>query len=112
MKKTLFKNYSYSFDKNERKVLTSFCKQVLKQMESDNRYFAEVKAFNSILEKLNSVEDEVKLTKDERTRFVLQLKENTKYLDDQIKKSWFLKKWLYKSLYTQYKNILSIHFEE
>ena len=49
--KKLFQNYNYEFTKNETKLLNSFCKQTLKQMEGNNQYFAETKAFYSILNK-------------------------------------------------------------
>ena len=41
MKKNLFKNYSYEFDKNEKKVLVTFCKQALKQLQGDSKFYAE-----------------------------------------------------------------------
>ena len=108
--KKLFTNYNFEFDKNEKKLLNSFSKQVLKQLGNDTKYFAETRAFNSILEKLNASTDSVKLTKDERTRLLNQLNENVKYLKKQMEGSWFLKKWLYRSMYNQYENILENHF--
>ncbi|MGE5400852.1 MAG: hypothetical protein ACM3S2_10640 [Ignavibacteriales bacterium] len=108
--KQLFKNYTYEFDKNEKRILINFCKQAIKQMETDNRFFADVKAYNSIITKLSEPSDNVKLTKDELTRLTMQLKENLKFLKNKMEKSWFFKKWLYKSLYVQYQNILSTHF--
>ncbi len=110
--KKLFTNYNFEFDKNEKKLLTTFCKQTLKQVGGDNRFFAEERAFNSIINKLNSDAETIKFTKDERTRLKHQLEENTKYLKGQIKKSWFLKKWLYKSMQNQYQNILDVHFKD
>lgn len=110
--KKLFTNYNFEFNKNEKRLLTNFCKQSLKQIEGDNKFFAETKAYKSILEKLNGSDEVIKLTKDERTRLVHQLKQNADYLQKQIKNSWFFKKWLYKSLYTQYENLLENHFEQ
>ena len=52
--KKLFANYNFEFDKNEKKLLTNFCKQALKQVSGDNRFFAEEKAFNSIIRKTKS----------------------------------------------------------
>ena len=49
--KKLFTNYNFEFDKNEKKLLTNFCKQALKQVSGDSRFFAEEKVFNSIIEK-------------------------------------------------------------
>jgi hypothetical protein len=110
--KKLFTNYNFEFDKNEKKLLTTFCKQTLKQIGGDNRFFAEERAFNSIINKLNSDAETIKFTKDERTRLKHQLEENTKFLKGQVKKSWIFKKWLYKSMMNQYQNILDIHFKD
>lgn len=110
--KKLFTNYSFEFDKNEKKLLATFCKQTLKQTESDSKFFAESKAFNSILEKLKTNSDIVKLTKDERTRFKHQLTENVKFLKKESTRSWFFKKFLYKSMIKQYDNILNKHFND
>lgn len=109
--KKLFKNYSYTFDKNETKLISNFCKQAVSQMSADNRFAPDIKAFNSILDKLNSGEEDIKFTKDEKTRLVLQLKENIKHIDKSMKSAWFIKKWLYKSMLNQYSNILTNHFE-
>jgi len=108
--KKLFQNYKYEFSKNEKKLLNSFCKQTLKQMEGDNKYFAEAKAFNSILNKINSDENPVKLTKDEKTRLTFQMKQNVEHIDKQMNSSWFIKKWIMKSLYNQYNSLLESHF--
>lgn len=109
--KKLFANYNFEFNKNEKKLLSSFCKQALKQMSSDDKFFAETKAFNSILEKLNANTDSVKLTKDEKIRLTNNIKQNIDYLKKQMDKSWFLKKWLMKSLYKQYSDIYENHFK-
>ncbi|MGA7720090.1 MAG: hypothetical protein WCA84_02850 [Ignavibacteriaceae bacterium] len=109
--KKLFTNYNFEFNKSEKKILKTFCSQNLKQIQGDNKYFAEVKTFNSLVEKLNGSESIIKLTKDERTRLKYQLQENVNYLKKKMQKSWFLKKLLYKSMLTQYQNILSNHFE-
>ena len=110
--KKLFTNYNFEFDKNEKKILKTFCNQTLKQIQGDNKYFSEIKAFNSILDKLNSEDQVIKLTKDERIKLKHQLTENVKYLKKKMMKSWFLKKWLYKSMYYQYDNIITNHFED
>lgn len=110
MAKKLFKNYNYSFDSNERKILTTFCKQALNQMSADEKFYREVKVFQSILEKLQAGGDETKLTKDEATRLTLHLRENVKNMEKQIDKSWFIKKWLLKSMYKQYNSLLQNHF--
>lgn len=109
--KKLFTNYNFEFNKNEKKLISTFCKQALKQMGNDNQYFAETKAFNSILEKLNGDSEIVKLTKDEKIRLTHNIKQNVDYLKKQMDKSWFLKKWLMKSLYNQYVNIYDNHFK-
>ncbi len=108
--KKLFANYNFEFSGNEKKLLSTFCKQTLKQTEGDNKFFAENKAFSSILTKLQNSDDVVRLTKDEKTRLVHQLKQNTEFLEKKMKKSWFIKKWIYKSLCNQYENILEKHF--
>ena len=110
--KKLFKNYTYEFDKNEKRILINFCKQAIKQMQSDSRFFPDVRAYSSIIDKLTEQAENVKLTKDELTRLTLQLRENIKFLKQKMDKSWFLKKWLYKSLYQQYQNILTTHFSD
>jgi len=109
--KKLFTNYNFEFNKNEKKLLSSFCKQALKQIGSDDKYFGEVKAFNSVLEKLNANADSVKLTKDEKIRLTNNIKQNIDYLKKQMDKSWFLKRWLMKSLYKQYTDIYENHFK-
>lgn len=110
--KKLFTNYNFEFDKNEKKLLTNFCKQALKQVTGDSRFFAEEKAFNSIIEKINQSEDVVKFTKDEKIRLTHQLKQNSDFMKKEMKKSWFLKKWLYKSLHKQYDSLLERHFKD
>ena len=80
-------------------------------MGSDDKYFGEVKAFNSILEKLNGNEESIKFTKDEKIRLTNNIKQNVDYLKKQMDKSWFLKKWLMKSLYRQYSDIYENHFK-
>jgi hypothetical protein len=108
--KKLFTNYNFEFDKNEKKLINSFCKQALKQLD-EKQNFGEVKAFNSIIEKLNSNSETVKLTKDEKIKLANNLKQNIDYIRKQMDKSWFLKKWLMKSLYNQYSSLYENHFK-
>lgn len=110
MAKKLFQNYTFQFNKNERKILTNFCKQALKQMEGNNQYYQDVKAFQSVLDKLNSGDEEIKLTKNEKTRVAHNLKENLKHMKKQVDNSKFIKKWFYKSAYKQYSNLVQEHF--
>lgn len=114
MKKSLFKfqNYQFDFDKNDRKVLKTFTAQALKQLEGDNKNYQAVRIFTSIKEKLSSAEDTVKLTKEEKTILVLQLKENIKFLKSQSEKANFIKKWFYKTMFKQYDRILISHFND
>ncbi|MFH0733545.1 MAG: hypothetical protein V1773_03115 [bacterium] len=112
MAKPLFKNYTYSFDKNETKLLINFCNQAVKQMQTDQRFVLDIKSFNSIVDKLQTDSSNVKLTKDEQKRLVGQLKENKKYIESQMAKSWFFKRWLLKTLLVQYNNIISSHFSD
>ncbi|GEM_PF-269595 len=107
-----FKSYKYNFDKNERKLVLSFCNQAVKEMSSDSRFAQELSIFNSIIDKLEAPGEEVQLTKKEATRLTFQLKENTKQLKERLDKSSFIKKWFYKSIYNQYKNLLDNHFED
>ncbi len=109
-KKKLFNNYDFEFDKNEKKILTTFANQILKQMEGNSQYFREVKVFNSIIEKLNSGQEKIRFTKEEKTKLELQLKENAKILKKQLDKSHFIKKWLVKSMLNQYNSIINKHF--
>ena len=112
MSKPLFKNYVYQFDKNERKLLLNFSKTILKQMTGDERFYNDIRSFNSIIDKLNQDSEEVKFTKEEKTKLVFRLKENADHMKKQLKHAWFLKRWLYKSVYSQYENILENHFNE
>ena len=80
-------------------------------MEGDNLYFAETKAFNSIINKINADENPIKFTKDEKTRLTFQMKQNVEHIKKQMSKSWFIKKWLMKSLYNQYNSLLESHFK-
>ena len=111
MKKKLFQNYNFNFNKNEKKLITTFCKQALKQMEGNDQYFGEVMAFSSVLEKINSNEETVKLTKDEKTSLSFQLKQNIDSISKQMKNSFFIKKWLMKSLFNQYTSLYNQHFK-
>ena len=112
MKKKLFQNYNFEFDKNEKKLLSSFCKQALKQFSTDDKFFNDARAFNSIVEKLQSNSGEIKFTKDEKTRLALHLRQNMDYIGKQAVKSWFLKKWLMKSLHKQYSSLITNHFTD
>jgi hypothetical protein len=109
--KKLFTNYNFEFDKSEKRLISTFLKQSLKQIEGDNKFFAESKSFQSILDKINSNEDPVKLTKDERTRLKYQIENNIKFLQKRMSKAWFIKKWLYKSMLIQYNRLLENHFK-
>lgn len=109
--KKLFTNYNFEFNKNEKKLVSTFCKQVLKQTEGDNRFFAENKVFKSILEKLSSTDETIKFTKEERTRLQHQMQENVKHIKKEIGKAGFIKRWLYKSMLKQYEAILEKHFK-
>jgi hypothetical protein len=112
MAKKLFKNYDFEFDKNEAKIITSFCKQAGKQMMSDERFANDVRAFNSIIEKIDADPFSVKMSKDEKTRLVRQLTENVKHIEKEMGRTNFLKRWLMKSMYKQYTSLLTNHFSE
>ena len=109
--KKLFKNYEFEFDKNQKKIISSFINQALKQMDGNDQFLRDINVFNSIKNKLNSSSDKVKLTKEEKTKLSYQLNENIKYLEKKMNTSWFLTKWFYKNMYTQYKNLITIFAE-
>lgn len=111
MKKKLFQNYDFTFDKNDRKSLLTFCKQALKQMIGRDEFYNEIRIFNSIIDKLNSSTGEVKFTKDEKTRLVFNLKENVKNFQKELLKAKFIKKWLIKSALKNYNSILEKYFD-
>ncbi len=113
MSKSLFKNYNYDFDKNEKKILVTFCKQAIKQMSDDSKYYEFVKSFQSIIDKIDaSGGDSIKLTKDEKTKLTFQLQKNIEFIQGQVKNAWFIKKWLYKSMLTQYSALMENHFKD
>ena len=80
-------------------------------MGTDKNFHGDVKAFNSIMEKVSQDPSEVKLTKDEKTRLVRQLKENVKFIKKTMDNSWIIKKWFYRTMYNQYNNLLNTHFD-
>ena len=110
MAKPLFKNYSFQFSSNEKKILLQFCKTIQKQMSADERFYTDLRSFNSIIDKLNDPAEEVKLTKDEKTKLVFRLKENIDNMKKQITKGFFLKRWFIKSVYNQYNSLFENHF--
>jgi hypothetical protein len=111
MAKPLFKNYSFEFDKNEKKILRNFARQALRQIEGDPKLASELRTFNSLSEKL-AADGTVKLTKEEKIKLALQLRENIKYLQTSSKKGFFIKRWLFKSMYKQYNNLYLKYFED
>jgi hypothetical protein len=107
MKRKLFQNYEYEFTSNESKIISSFAKQAVKQMQSDDRLVREVKTFDSIIQKLESSESKIKFTKEEKTKLTYQLSENTKHLQKKVDDAWFLTRWFYKNMLNQYNSILA-----
>ncbi len=110
--KKLFKNYLYDFSSSEKKILATMVKQILRQIEGDEKYFNEIRIYKSLSEKLQSSQTPIKLTKEEIKRLELQLSENAKVLKGKIKRSIFFLKWLYKPLLNQYESILNKHFKD
>lgn len=49
--KPLFKNYNFDFDASEKKLLQTMVKQILRQIEGDNRYITEIRIYQSLSEK-------------------------------------------------------------
>lgn len=110
--KKLFKNYNLELNKNEKKILTTFCKQMLRQTSMDEKYYRENRVFNSVLDKLSEGGENVKLTKDEFTRLKFNIQQNIDFIQKQYDSSWFLKKWLLKSILAQYKSLYNNHFDQ
>ncbi len=110
--KPLFKNYNFDFNALEKKLLQTMVKQILRQIEGDNRYITEIRIYQSLSEKLSSSQSPIRLTKEEIKRLELQLTENSKLLKEKIKKSIFFMKWIYKPLLKQYEAILNRHFKK
>lgn len=110
--KNLFKNYVFEFDKNERKILLTFSKQMLNQLAGSAQYARAYNVFSSIVNKLNSAEPKIKFTKEERTLLESNLRKNLTFLKDKIARSSFLTRWLYKSIVKQYEFIINKHFND
>lgn len=112
MAKPLFKNYTFTFQKHEQKLLLNFCKTIVKQMSTDERFFQDVRTFKNILEKLQSGDYEIKFTKDEKLKLAFRLKENRDNMKKELKKGFFIKRWIYKSAYNQFDSIIENHFND
>lgn len=110
-KKSLFKSYNLDLTSNEKKIMSTFSKQVLKQVTGNQQFYNEEKAFTSILDKLSKDEETIKLTKNEFNLFKNQLSQNVVHLEKEMAEAWFFKKWLYKSMVNQYRSLLENHFE-
>ena len=109
--KPLIKNYSLDLDKDEKKIVITLLKQTLKQIRGNEKYFQYEKAFSSILSKLENESESVKLIKDEYFKLKNQMSESLNHYMKELPKSWFIKKWLYKSLIKQYTSIIQKHFK-
>lgn len=107
MKKKLFQNYEFELDKNEKKVLSNFAKQALKQFEVNDKSIREARIFSSIIAKLNSSEEKVKFTKEEKTNLTYQLNNNLTHLKKKADNAWLITKWFYRNMVNQYQNILA-----
>jgi len=111
--KKLFNDYSLSLTKGDRKILTTMVKQLLKQISGNNsvEHIKAGKAFQSILDKLESGEETIKLTKDEYQKLRSNVEGNVKHLRTESKKGWFLRKWMYRSMLTQYELLYENNFK-
>lgn len=109
--KKLFQNYNFEFDKNDKKFLNVLIKQILKQLNNSTEHQQMRRIFEGISEKINGPDDVVKLTKNEKAILKEQLENNLALYKKESKKSWFFKRWLYKSMITQYSNMLGTHFK-
>jgi len=110
--KKLFKNYDFSFEKNDAKLIVTFCRQAIKQMSTDERFLPDIRAYQSIISKIDADSSSVKMTKDEKFRLVRQIEENVKVYQKEMTKAWFLKKWMFKSMLKQYNFLLTKYFND
>lgn len=110
--KQLFRNYNFNFNSSEKKLLSTLVKQILRQIEGDNRYIGEIRIYQSLYDKLQSEQTTIRLTKEESKRLELQLSENAKLLKEKLNKTLFFLRWLYKPLFKQYQIILKNHFNK
>ncbi|MDP4115427.1 MAG: hypothetical protein Q8903_04795 [Bacteroidota bacterium] len=109
--KKLFQNYNFEFNSSEKKILGTFLKQVLKQLGDNKDYYPYTTAYKSVLEKINSGDETIRLTKDEKGKVKEQLENSLKLYKKEIKKAWFFKRWLYRSMITQYEALVENHFK-
>lgn len=107
-----FRNYNFTFDKNEKRILETFCKQIIKQTEGNQKLYVIEKAFSSVLEKLRSGEEEIKLTKEEYLRIQENMRENIRGTKERAKKAMFFMRWIYNSMLKQYELIYNTHFKD
>jgi transposase-like protein len=111
--KISIRNYTLDFEKNDKKLVIQFAKQVLKQTDGNQavEMVKQNKIFTSILEKLNE-SDSIKFTKDEFFSLKNMVNANHTHLKKQMAKSGFFKKFFYGSLEKQYSKILNKYFQD
>ncbi len=81
-------------------------------MQADSQFSADIKALSSIMDKISENPDDVRMTKDEKTRLTRHMRTNRDHIEKEISKSWFIKRWMMKSVLQQYNNILLTHFSD
>ncbi|GAB1347849.1 hypothetical protein MASR1M107_00600 [Ignavibacteriales bacterium] len=111
--KIALRNYTLEFDKSDKKVITQFVKQAVKQTSGSQEVgmVKQNRLFSTVLDKLNESES-VKFTKDEYFTLKNMVVANHNHLKKQISKSGFIKKFFFKSLEKQYGNLLTKYFQE
>lgn len=107
-----FRNYNLELDKNERRIISSFCKQTLRQISGNSKFAPIERLFEGINEKVTSGEDVIKFTKEEYVRLEESLRETIRQITKSLDKSWFLKRWISKMAMSQYQSILDKYFKE
>lgn len=107
-----FKNYRFEFDKNEKKILTTFLNQMLKQYGGSPQAAMDEKLVRSSIDKLNSGEPSVTFTKNEYTILQKNLEYNVKFMEDRAKKAFVLIRWFYNIMAKQYRVMYNTHFKD
>ncbi|MBN8545636.1 MAG: hypothetical protein J0L60_05805 [Ignavibacteria bacterium] len=111
--KIALRNYTLDIEKSDKKVLTQFVKQAVKQTSGSQEVgmVKQNRIFSTILDKINE-SDSVKFTKDEYFTLKNMVVANHNHLKKQISKAGFFKKFFFSSLEKQYGKLLTKYFQE
>lgn len=107
-----FKNYRFEFDKNEKKILTTFLNQMLKQYGGNAQAALDEKLVRSSVDKINSDEPSVTFTKNEFTVLQKNLEYNVKFMEERAAKANFFIRWFYNIMAKQYRVLFNTHFKD